>query len=82
MTYLPLIMILIGIYVILSSSLNLLAGYACIVSMAHAAFYGIGVYIATLMALKFHSSFLLNLVLAVTLDILTTNLKEYKYAKV
>lgn len=65
MTYLLHIFILIGIYVILSSSLNLLAGYTGILSIAHAAFYGVGSYVAALMALKLHTPFLLNLGLAV-----------------
>ena len=65
MTYLLHILILIGIYIILSSSLNLLAGYTGILSIAHAAFYGVGAYVAALMALKLHMPFVLNLVLAV-----------------
>lgn len=65
MTYLLHILILIGIYIILSVSLNLLAGYTGILSIAHAAFYGVGAYVAALMALKLHSPFLLNLFLAV-----------------
>lgn len=65
MTYLLHIFILIGIYVILSLSLNLIAGYTGILSISHAAFYGIGAYIAALMALNWNSRFLLNLVLAV-----------------
>ena len=66
MTYLLHILILIGIYIILSISLNLLAGYTGVLSIAHAAFYGVGAYVAALLALKFHTPFLLNLVLAVT----------------
>ncbi len=65
MIYLLHIFILIGIYVILSLSLNLIAGYTGILSIAHAAFYGIGAYIAALLALNLSSPFLLNLVLAV-----------------
>jgi len=65
MEYLLHILILIGIYSILSLSLNLLVGYTGILSIAHAAFYGVGAYVAALMALKLHSPFLLNLVLAV-----------------
>ena len=65
MTYLLHILILIGIYVILTVSLNLLAGYTGILSIAHAAFFGVGAYIAALMALKFHTPFLLNLVFAI-----------------
>ncbi|MCL5019705.1 MAG: branched-chain amino acid ABC transporter permease, partial [Patescibacteria group bacterium] len=65
MEYILHIFILIGIYIILSVSLNLLAGYTGILSIAHAAFYGVGAYVAALMALKLHSPFLLNLIFAV-----------------
>jgi branched-chain amino acid transport system permease protein len=65
MEYLLHILILIGIYTILSLSLNLLVGYTGILSIAHAAFYGVGAYVAALMALKLHTPFLLNLVVAV-----------------
>ncbi len=65
MTYLLHIFILIGIYVILSVSLNLLAGYTGILSMAHAAFYGIGAYVVALLALSVHTPFILNILLAI-----------------
>jgi branched-chain amino acid transport system permease protein len=65
MEYFLHIFILIGIYIILSLSLNLLVGYTGLLSIAHAAFYGVGAYIAALLALKVHSPFFLNLVLAV-----------------
>jgi branched-chain amino acid transport system permease protein len=65
MEYILHILILIGIYTILSVSLNLLVGYTGILSIAHAAFYGIGAYVAALMALKFHTPFLVNLFLAI-----------------
>jgi len=60
------IVILVGIYVILSVSLNLIAGYTGLLSIAHAAFFGIGAYVAALMALKLQSPFLVNLVCAMT----------------
>jgi branched-chain amino acid transport system permease protein len=63
--YLLHILILICIYSILSVSLNLLIGYTGILSVTHAAFYGIGAYVAALLALRFESPFLLNIVLAV-----------------
>ncbi len=65
MTYLLHIFILIGIYVILSVSLNLLAGYTGILSMAHAAFYGIGAYVVALLALHVHTPFILNILLSI-----------------
>jgi len=61
-TYLLHILIIVGIYVILAVSLNLIAGYAGLLSIAHAAFYGIGAYVAALMALNVHSNFAINIV--------------------
>lgn len=65
MEYLLHILILIGIYIILAVSLDLVAGYTGMLSLAHAAFYGVGAYTAALMALKLGTPFLLNLVCAV-----------------
>ena len=70
MDYLLHILILIGIYAILSMSLNLIAGYTGLLSIAHAAFYGVGAYVAALMALNLHSPFLLNLICAIILSAL------------
>ena len=68
MEYLLHILLLIGIYVILSVSLNLVAGYTGLLSVAHAAFYGVGAYVAALMALKLQSPFLANIICAVLLS--------------
>jgi branched-chain amino acid transport system permease protein len=68
MEYLLHILILIGIYMILSLSLNLIAGYTGLLSIAHAAFYGVGAYVAALMALNWHSPFWVNLVCAIILS--------------
>jgi len=68
MDYLLHILILIGIYVILSLSLNLIAGYTGILSIAHAAFYGVGAYVAALMALKLGTPFLANVICAIILS--------------
>ena len=46
------ILTLIGIFAILSVSLNLVIGYTGLVSIAHAGFYGIGAYTAAIMAVK------------------------------
>lgn len=67
MEYLLHILVLIGIYTILSVSLNLIAGYTGLISIAHAAFYGVGAYVAALMALSLHSPFLVNIICAVVL---------------
>ena len=68
MEYVLHILILIGIYVILSVSLNLIVGYTGLLSIAHAAFYGVGAYVAALMALNLNSPFLVNIVCAVILS--------------
>jgi len=68
MEYLLHILILIGIYVILSVSLNLIVGYSGLLSIAHAAFYGVGAYVAALLALKLNSPFLANIACAVILS--------------
>lgn len=70
MTYLLHILILIGIYIILAVSLNLLVGYTGILSIAHAAFYGIGAYVVALMALRLQTPFFLNLLIAIIAAIL------------
>ena len=67
MEYLLHILILIGIYVILSVSLDLIAGFTGLLSLAHAAFYGIGAYTAALMALRLGSPFWLTLPTAAVL---------------
>src|SRR3990172_7871464 len=67
MEYCVHILILIGIYVILAVSLNLISGYTGLLSIAHAAFYGVGAYIAALMALQLDSPFTVNIVCAVVL---------------
>lgn len=64
MEYLLHILIFIGIYSILSISLNLVVGYTGLLSISHAAFYGIGAYVVALMALKLNSPFLINIVCA------------------
>ena len=68
MEYLLHIFILIGIYVILAESLNLIVGYTGLLSIAHAAFYGVGAYVAALMALKVGSPFLINIICAVIIS--------------
>lgn len=65
MDYLIHILIMICIYIILAESLNLIAGYTGMVSIAHASFYGVGAYITALMAIHLNSPFIVNLTCAV-----------------
>ena len=60
MDYLLHIFIMVAIYSIVAMSLNLLAGYTGLISVAHAAFYGIGAYTTALLALKFGLPFWVN----------------------
>lgn len=68
MEYLVHIMILLCIYIALSQSLNLVAGHTGMLSIAHASFYGLGAYVAALMALRLGSPFLLNIACAAVLS--------------
>lgn len=65
MEYLLHILILIEIYIILSVSLDLIAGYTGLISVSHAAFYGIGAYSGALMALELGTPFAVNLIIAI-----------------
>jgi branched-chain amino acid transport system permease protein len=51
MTYFLVLIILVGLYVILSSSFNLVIGYAGLISIAHPAFFAIGAYASGLLAM-------------------------------
>lgn len=46
------LLVLSGIFIILTTSWNLLAGYSGLLNLGHAAFYGIGGYVSALLALK------------------------------
>lgn len=61
MNYLLHILVMINIYMILSLSLNLLVGYTGLLSLCHAAFYGVGAYVSTLLMVKVGLNFFLAL---------------------
>jgi branched-chain amino acid transport system permease protein len=63
--YLLHILILINIYIILVVSLDLIAGYTGLLSISHAAFYGIGAYFTALLSLHFQTNFLFNMVFGI-----------------
>lgn len=58
-TYILQIMIFIGIYVILVSSLNLLNGYAGMIAIGHAGFYAIGAYASAMLMIDLNFPFVL-----------------------
>lgn len=56
--YVANMMVLLGIAIILASSLNLMVGYAGIFSITHAVFYGVGAYTAAHVALAYTDAFI------------------------
>ena len=64
MGYLLHILVNISIYGILAVSFDLVLGYAGLFSVAHAAFFGMGAYVAALATLHLGTPFLLNVLLA------------------
>ena len=61
MEYILHLLILILIYVMLAQTLSLTAGFAGMISLAHAGFYGIGAYATAILSLNYHLPFLLTL---------------------
>ncbi|PYM82586.1 MAG: branched-chain amino acid ABC transporter permease [Candidatus Rokuibacteriota bacterium] len=59
------VLIMAGIFAILALSLNLLLGYAGLLSLGHAAFFGIGAYASALLALRLAWPFAAGFVAAV-----------------
>lgn len=60
--YLFHILILINIYIIIAITLNLVSGFTGLLSLAHAAFYGIGAYATSLMWLYLGTGFWINII--------------------
>jgi branched-chain amino acid transport system permease protein len=52
MNYALHLFVLLEIYLLAATSLNLLIGYAGLLQVAHAAYYGVGAYVATLLTMK------------------------------
>ncbi|MEW6419335.1 MAG: branched-chain amino acid ABC transporter permease [Nitrospirota bacterium] len=77
MNYLLHILIMISIYTILTLSLNLPVGYTGLLSLAQAAFYGIGAYAATLLLMKAGINFFAALAIAVVLSATFSLLVSY-----
>ena len=58
MNYALHLLVLLEIYLLVAASLNLLIGYAGLLQIAHAAYYGVGAYVGTLVAVKLGAGFL------------------------
>lgn len=57
MSYFLHLLILLEIYVLIAASLNLLIGYAGLIHVAHAAYYGVGAYLSAIIAMTFGVGF-------------------------
>lgn len=69
MDYLLHVVVMIGIYAILAMSLDLLVGHTGLLSVAHAAFYGLGAYTSGLLSTHFHTPFVSGLLAAMCVAI-------------
>jgi branched-chain amino acid transport system permease protein len=71
MSYLLHLFIITSIYVVLASSLDLLAGHAGLISLAHASFFGVGAYTSALLATRADAPFPAAVALALVVATLT-----------
>ena len=72
MAYFVHLAILVGIYGILALSLNLVVGYAGLLSVTHAAFYGIGAYVVALLLTLFGWNFFLALLVGIAVAMIAS----------
>ncbi len=77
MNYLLHILIMISIYTILTLSLNLPVGYTGLLSLAQAAFYGIGAYVMTLFMMNLGFHFFVSLAIAIVFTAILSLLVSY-----
>lgn len=68
MEYLLHILIMILLYVMLTQSLTLTAGYSGLISLAHAGFYGIGAYTSAILSVNYGFPFLATLPIAMLIS--------------
>ena len=68
MEYILHILIMVLLYVMLSQSLTLTAGYSGLISLAHAGFYGIGAYTSAILSVNYGFPFLATLPIAMLLS--------------
>jgi branched-chain amino acid transport system permease protein len=70
MAYINHLAILFSIYAILGASLNLIVGYTGLLSVTHAAFYGIGAYVTAILLTTIGMNFFLSLIIGVLITAL------------
>ncbi len=62
MDYVTHMLVMVLVYVILGLSLNLLMGYTGLMSVAHAAFYGLGAYVSALLMINLGANFFVAMI--------------------
>ena len=67
MNYILHLLIMIGIYLILSYGLNLVVGFGGLLSLCHAIFYGIGAYSCTLLMMEANISFVPAIIISMAI---------------
>ncbi len=65
--YITRIVIMIGIYTTLALGLNILTGFAGLVSLGHAGFYAIGAYSTAILMMRFNMNFFLAVLIAMVI---------------
>lgn len=72
MNYLIHILVVFEIYVILALAMNLMVGYSGLLSLAQAAFYGIGAYVTALLLVNFSVPFPFAILLAILFNLIAS----------
>jgi len=72
MEYLGHVLVLVAIYTVLAASLNVLVGHAGILSVAQAAFYGVGAYASALLAVRLGAPFIVGLLAGMVVAVLVS----------
>ena len=81
MSYLLHLLVMVEIYTIVALSLNLIVGYAGLLSLAHAAFWGIGAYVSALLMVQLGLNFFVALALGAVTAGATSLLVAYPSLK-
>lgn len=82
MDYILHLLIIIAIYIPFALSLNLIVGHTGILSIAHAAFYGLGAYTTAILTKYYGFSFFTSVIIGVCISLLVAIVVAYSLKKV
>jgi branched-chain amino acid transport system permease protein len=77
MNYIYHLLVILSVYLLLAYSLNILVGYSGLLSLAHAAFYGIGAYTSSLIVINLGYNFVVAIIIAIIINILLSFLLSF-----